>query len=53
MAVTITIKGKSPQDEAKKHAAFSWLAKNATTEEVEKIVQLAKNPLKRAMLKSF
>lgn len=53
MAVTITISGSTPQDEAKKHAAFSWLAQNATTKEVEKIVQLAKNPMKRAMLNSF
>jgi hypothetical protein len=53
MPKTITIKGKSPVDEASRFEAMTWFNDNATTEELQKIMKLAKNPLKRAMLKSL
>ena len=53
MAKTITIKGKNPVDEAKRVEAFEWFNKEATTEELQKIMKLAKNPIKRAMLKTL
>ncbi len=53
MAEIINISGKNPMDTARKKEALEYLANNATTEELQKLMNLSKNPMYRKMLNSM
>lgn len=51
MAKNLPIKGSGPADELKRYNALAVLAKEATTEELQKLQSAIKKPDLRAMLK--
>ena len=53
MPKTITVKGKGIVDEGSKFEALNYLNENASTEELQKLAKLAKNPMYRGMLKNL
>jgi len=47
---SIIVKGENQFDTKARHQALSYLNKEAKTEELEKLVKLAKNPIMRKLL---